>query len=76
MTVNDPRSELAAILAARLARAAEALALALPDSHIGFRWLRNACPARRPGRRVSADPGPSLGSGGSPGSGSGAGPGG
>ena len=50
MTVNDPRPELAAVLAARLAPAAEALALALPDLHIGLRWPRNACPPPSPRR--------------------------
>ena len=48
MTATDPRPQLAAKLAARLAPAAEALVLALPDSHIGLRWLRNACPRPSP----------------------------
>ena len=67
MTVNDP--QLAAMPAARLAPAAEALAVVLPSSHIGSAGFATHAPHRRPGRRASADPGPSLGSGSSPGSG-------
>ena len=60
MTATDPRPELAAMPAARLAPAAEALALALSDSRLFVRRHSIAF-IRRPG----LDPGPSLGSGGS-----------